>query len=77
MNVFHDFHYVNIAGHWVLVSLLCFQRGFKLIMKVCYVSVAVSHENAPDVLLKRRFHLKFDFSIASAYKVAFFCISEK
>ena len=77
MNALHDFHFVNIAGQWVLVCLCCFQRGFKLIMKVCYVSVAVSHENAPDVFFKRRFHLKCDLSIADAYKFAFFLISDK
>ena len=52
---FHDFHYVNVADRYVLVSLCCCQPGFKLIMNICYVSITVLHENAPDVFLNAIF----------------------
>ena len=51
----HDFHYVNVADRYVLVSLCCCLPGFTLIMNICYVSITVLHENATDVFLNAVF----------------------
>ena len=67
---FHDFHYVNVADRYALVSLCCCLPGFTLIMNICYVSITVLHENAPDVFL----NAVFIFSLFFISKRATHCI---
>ena len=68
----HDFHYVNVADRYVLVSLCCCLPGFTLIMNICYVSITVLHEIAPDVALNAVFIFSLLFSLANAHKFPFF-----
>ena len=52
---FHDFDYVDVADRYALVSLCCCLPGLTLIMNICYVSITVLHESAPEVFLNAVF----------------------